>query len=68
MLKASGLREQAEDELRQLVRETAHHIQELKARKNVGEASEPPIRVRLLRRDLARIKTIMRERGIRENV
>lgn len=68
MLKASGLREQAEDELRELGRETARHMQELKTRTNVGEGSEPPILVRSLRRDLARIKTIMRERGIRENV
>ena len=68
MLKAAGLREQTEQEIRELCRETARHLLELRTRKGEGEGSEPPIRKRTLRRELARIKTVMRERGIREHV
>jgi ribosomal protein L29 len=32
------------------------------------EEVDHPLKIRALRRDLARIKTIMKERGIRENV
>jgi len=67
MLKAVTLREQTEAELRQLSQETLRHIQEMRAKKGGGDASEPPIRMRTLRRELARIKTVMRERGIREH-
>lgn len=66
-MKAAGLREQTEEEIRELARETARHLQELRTRKSGGDASEPPIRMRTLRRELARIKTVMRERGIREH-
>jgi large subunit ribosomal protein L29 len=67
MLKASGIREQTEDELRELCRETAKHLQTLRLHRGGGEGSEHPIRMRTLRRELARIKTVMRERGIREH-
>ena len=58
---------QTEDELRQECRETTRHIQELRLKKAGGDASEPPIRIRILRRELARIKTVMHERGMAEH-
>ena len=66
-MKAAGLREQTEAEIRELCRETSRHLLELRTRKGGGDASEPPIRMRTLRRELARIKTVMREKGIREH-
>ena len=66
-MKVATLREQTEEELRHLVRETTRHLTEMHARQGMGEGSEHPIRARELRRVLARIKTVMRERGIQEN-
>lgn len=61
-MKARNLREQSDEELQQFSRETAQRIAELRAKKGIGDASEQPLRVRTLRRDLARMKTVMRER------
>lgn len=66
-MKAGTLREQTEEELRQLHRETKQHIHDLRAKRGLGEGSEQPLKTRTLRRELARIMTIMRERGIRNN-
>ncbi len=67
MLKAIALREQTEAEIRELARETQRRILELRIHKGGGEGADSPIRKRTLRRELARIKTVMRQRGIREN-
>lgn len=67
MLKAAGLREQTAEEIQELGRATARHLMELRTHKGTSDASESPIRKRTLRRELARIKTVMRERGIREH-
>lgn len=67
MLKAAALREQSEAELRQLSRDTTRHLQELRTHKGGGDASESPIHKRTLRRELARVKTVMRERGFGEH-
>ncbi|MDA1044655.1 MAG: 50S ribosomal protein L29 [Verrucomicrobia bacterium] len=66
-MKAAVLREQTEEELWNLYRETARHVTELKSKKGIGDASEQPLKVRYTRRDLARIKTIMKERGISQH-
>lgn len=66
-MKAAKLREHTDDELRQLMDETAQQVFDLKAKKGVGDSGEHPLRVRLVRRDLARIKTIIRERERKRN-
>jgi large subunit ribosomal protein L29 len=66
-MKAAKLREQTVDELRQVHTDTARDIREFKGKRGLGDSSEQPLRIRALRRDLARVKTIMRERGIAEN-
>jgi large subunit ribosomal protein L29 len=62
-MKASELREQTDDELRELYRDTRHELFDLKVKKGLGDSSAQPLRIRTLRRDVARIKTVMRERG-----
>jgi len=66
-MKVAKLREHTDDELRQLMDETAQQVFELKAKKGAGDSGEHPLRVRLVRRDLARIKTIIRERERKRN-
>lgn len=61
-MKAAKLREHSPEELRQMQDDTAREMSELKAKKGVGSTPEQPLRIRTLRRNLARIKTIMKER------
>jgi ribosomal protein L29 len=66
-MKAARLREQTADELRQMHGDTLREIREFRGKRGLGDSSEQPLRIRTLRRSLARIKTIMRERGVAEN-
>ena len=61
-MKAVKLREHSPEELRQIHDDTAREMRELKAKKGVGTTPEQPLRIRTLRRNVARIKTIMKER------
>jgi len=67
-MKAARLREQSPEELRQAHDDAFRDICELKAKKGVGSTPEQPLRVRTLRRNLARIKTIMHERETAQHV
>ncbi len=61
-MKASKLREQSPEELRQMLGDMGKEIFDLKLKKSVAGSSEQPLRVRSLRRDRARIKTILKEK------
>lgn len=63
-MQAKEIRELSPEELRQKERETAEEIFRLRMRKSTGQL-ENPMRVRMLRRDLARLKTIQQERAAR---
>ncbi len=63
-MRAKEIRELNLDELRQKERETAEEIFRLRMRKSTGQL-ENPMRVRMLRRDLARLKTVQQERAAR---
>ena len=63
-MKATLLREQTAEELVLLVGERERQLMELKANKGLGDESEQPLKIRSVRRELARIKTIMREREL----
>jgi large subunit ribosomal protein L29 len=65
-MKALKLREQSNEELSQLSTETSKELQLLKLKRSAGGSSEHPMRVRTLRRDIARIRTVLTERGIRK--
>ena len=62
-MKASRIREQTDEELRTLHDELTRELLELKVKGAIGEGGENPMRRRLVRRDLARLKTVMTERG-----
>ena len=66
-MKAQGLREQSVDELRQRQDDLAEEGFNLRFQNALGQLSSP-IRLREARRDLARVRTVLREHelGIRE--
>jgi large subunit ribosomal protein L29 len=64
-MQAKQIRELSVDEARQKEREIAEEIFRLRMRKSTGQLDNP-MRLRLLRKDLARIKTIQRERAIQK--
>lgn len=66
-MKARGLREQTDEELAQALRETSKALFDLKVKRTTSEASEQPLKRRTLRRDIARIKTVMSERKAEGN-
>ena len=61
-MQAKQIRELSVEEARQKEREIAEEIFRLRMRKSTGQLDNP-MRLRLLRKDLARIKTIQRERA-----
>jgi large subunit ribosomal protein L29 len=63
-MRAKEIRELSVDELGQKEREVAEEIFRLRMRKSTGQL-ENPMRVRALRRDLARLKTIQQEHAAR---
>jgi large subunit ribosomal protein L29 len=64
-MKARELRELGDDELRGRLEELTKERFNLRFR-SATESIENPIRFRALRRDIARIKTVLRERGRKE--
>ena len=61
MTKVAEFRDLAADELRQRVKELDDQLFRLRIQKSMGQL-EAPARVREVRRDLARVKTILREK------
>jgi large subunit ribosomal protein L29 len=66
-VKPSKLREQSDEEIRQLLDDANKEILDLRMNKGKGDSSVQPLRIRTLRREIARIQTIMREREIKKN-
>ena len=66
-MKPSKLREQSDAEIRQLLDEANKEILDLRMKKGRGDSSGQPLRIRTLRREIARIQTIIREREIKKN-
>ncbi|MBA4389134.1 MAG: 50S ribosomal protein L29 [Verrucomicrobia bacterium] len=63
-MKAAKLREMTDDEIRQMCTDTSKELFQLKMKKGSGDSSEQPLRIRTMRREVARIKTVMKQRGI----
>jgi large subunit ribosomal protein L29 len=61
-MKAEDVREMGVDELRARERELDDELFRLRIQKSMGQL-EAPTKVRDLRRDLARIKTVLREKA-----
>ena len=60
-MKAAEVRELGVDELRIREKELDDHLFRLRIQKSMGQL-EAPAKVRVLRKDLARIKTILRQK------
>ena len=61
-MKARDLRELGADELAQKLRETSRELAGLRIKSGSGSGAEKPVRMRALRRDVARMLTVARER------
>ena len=62
-MKALNIRERTDEELQQLYEDTVKEYRDIKIKKGMGDGSEQPLRVRMVRRDIARIRTVMTERA-----
>jgi|Deesub1362B_J571_1020462.scaffolds.fasta_scaffold08759_2 large subunit ribosomal protein L29 len=60
-MKASELRELDEDELLRILKELKEKLFELRTKKVLGNI-ENPMEIRNVRRDIARVKTVLREK------
>ena len=65
-MKASELREYTTEELRSLLKDLRMQLQELKM-KNRVEGIDNPLRIRMMKRDIARVLTILTERNPNPN-
>lgn len=63
-MKAKHIREHTDEELQEMFVDTGRKLFDARVKKNIGEASGQPLAIRGYRRELARIKTILRERLI----
>lgn len=61
-MKATEVRELSAEELKTKIRDLQQELFSLKYQLATGQI-ENPLRIRLVRRDIARAKTIMKERG-----
>ena len=62
-MKAINLREHTDDELQNLQDDTRRELAELRMMQRVGDGSTSMIKMRNLRRDIARIRTVLNERA-----
>lgn len=61
-MKAKALREMSREELQQQLADSQRELFNLGMRKSTGQV-EQPLRLRTLRRDVARMKTVLNEQG-----
>ena len=66
-MKAQQLREQTPEELAQSLREAGDKLFDIRVKKSLGDSTAPPSQIPVLRREIARIKTVMRERKAEQN-
>ena len=62
MMKAAGFRDQSAEELAEAYEESRQELYKLRVRKDIADEAGNPLKARELRRTIARIKTVMRER------
>jgi len=61
-MKAREIRDLKPEELDQRLRDTAQELRGLRLKHRTGEGADKPVRIRTLRRDVARLLTIQAER------
>lgn len=63
-MKSNKLREMTPEEMTRMALDVRKELFDIQIKKSKGEAIENPLRIRTLRRELARIETVIKERGI----
>ncbi len=63
-MKAAQLREHTDEELRQVHDDVSKELVDARVRQGWSDGTDQPLKVRTLRRDLARVKTVMKQRGL----
>ena len=66
-MKAVKLREHTDEELRQVHDDVSKELIETKIRQGWSDGAEQPLKVRTLRRDLARVKTVRKQRELNKD-
>ena len=61
-MKTRELRELKAEELDQRIREVTQELRDLQLKHRTGEGADKPVRIRTLRRDVARMQTIAHAR------
>lgn len=61
-MKATQIREMSADEIRAQLATTRREVLDLKVRESARNGGRAPVKVRNLRRDVARLETILREK------
>mgnify|MGYP003586259894 FL=1 len=61
-MKARDLRELGAAELDQRIREVSQELSDLRLKHNSGSGIEKPVRMRAMRQDIARMKTVKAQR------
>ncbi len=63
-MKARDIREMSAEELDQKVRTLTREARDLRVKNRSGDTAEKPVRIRMLRRDIARLLTVSKEREV----
>lgn len=66
-MKIKQIRENSSDEIRGQIREAEREMLLLQVKKTVSDGSIQPLKIRTLRRNVARMHTVIREREIEKN-
>jgi len=66
-MKIKQLRDNSSDELRAQIQEAEKEMLGIKVKKIGADGSTQPLKIRAIRRDVARMHTVIREREIKKN-
>ncbi len=66
-MKVKQIRENTTEEILGQIKEAERELSGLKLKKNVSDGVTQPLKIRTLRRDVARMRTVIREREINSN-
>jgi large subunit ribosomal protein L29 len=64
-MKAAEIRELSLGEIEKKVRDTREELLQMRLRKETGQVEQPHL-LRQIRRDVARLETVLREKGVSE--
>ena len=66
-MKINQIRENSSEEISAQIIESEREILGMKVKKAAADGSTQPLKIRMVRRDVARMQTVIREREIKNN-